>query len=99
MRYVFTVLITLLAVYAAGCPRDYPPKLSLICTLDGIGGGDCSDSTGVHIYKAPSEMTNYWATTQTDAENLVSWCYGVSQPVAKKFIAEFVSPYKTTRVQ
>lgn len=93
MKTLFIVLCTLLVVYATGCPRDYPPKISLICTLDGHGAGDCSDAQGVHIYKAPSEMTNYWATTQNDAENLVSWCYNIPRAQAKMELASFVRDY------
>jgi hypothetical protein len=65
-----------------GCPRkDAPPKLSIICILDGHGGADCADVDGKPIYKAPSELAGFWATTQEDQKNFASWCFKV--PVAK----------------
>ena len=59
----------------ASCRHSQPPEISIICILDGFGGGDCVNSIGEKIYRAPSEMTNFWATTQGDMANFSSWCY------------------------
>lgn len=71
-------------VTLAGCRTDRPPILSEICTLDGLGGGDCVKSDGSRIYKAPSEMLNYWATTQEDEANFAAWCYQVPPKTASE---------------
>lgn len=77
-----------LALFGPGCRKDSPPQLSVICELDGFGGGDCADPTGKYIYKKPSEMANYWATTQTDEANFASWCYGTAAPVVDSKLAQ-----------
>ena len=71
--YCLTLWATLLNLSA--CRNDKPPQLGLICTLDGFGGGDCVTSDGTKVYKSPSEMKNFWATTQVDEANFTSWCY------------------------
>lgn len=67
-------LLTLFGV--SSCRNDAPPRLSLVCTLDGAGGGDCADPGGNYVYKSPTDMKDYWATTQTDEANFTAWCYG-----------------------
>lgn len=68
--------LTLLAVLALiSCRSDKPPKISIICIGDGFGGADCALADGSTAYRAPSELKNYWMTTQTDEENFASWCY------------------------
>lgn len=75
------------ALFFISCRRDSPPQLSVICTLDGVGGGDCADPQGKYVYKSPSEMTDYWATTQTDEANFASWCWGGTPPAAAAKLA------------
>jgi len=58
-----------------GTRKDSPPVLSVICLGDGFGGADCSMADGSKRYLPPSELKNYWMTTNADAQNLVSWCY------------------------
>lgn len=70
-------LILLFGVSLSACRTDTPPKISIICTLDGSGGGDCVEADGTPVHKEPSEMLNYWATTQTDEANFAGWCYDV----------------------
>lgn len=76
--YFLGAWLGLCAVALDACRNDAPPRLSLVCTLDGVGGGDCADPDGKYVYKAPSEMLNYWATTQTDEANYTAWCYGTA---------------------
>jgi len=97
MKQVYTVLLTLLAVYASGCPNDRPPQLGVICTLDGHGGCDGSAPDGTQIYKAPSELLNWWAVSQTDAVNLTSWCYGIPKPKAERLIQEYWQQIQVSR--
>jgi len=48
----------------------------MICITDGYGGMDCSMADGSRLYLPPSKSGNMWATTQSDMQNLLSWCYG-----------------------
>jgi len=72
------VLLSLL-----GCRKDQPPKISIICLGDGFGGADCTLADGSHVSKLPSELKDFWMTTNTDMANFASWCYGGSPPAAK----------------
>ena len=58
--------------------------MSLICIGDGFGGADCSTAAGTHIYKSPSELKDYWMTTQTDEANFASWCYDAPPSLVKQ---------------
>ena len=69
------LMLCLVLVLIPSCREDKPPTLSMICTLDGYGGGDCSTSSHVHKYLSPSEMKDYFAISQDDAKNLMTWCY------------------------
>lgn len=62
-----------------GTRKDQPPVLSVICLGDGFGGADCSMPDGSKKYLSPSELKNYWMTTNADAQNLVQWCYNPPQ--------------------
>lgn len=86
----YTTLIThaLFLLCVSGCRTDKPPQLSVICTLDGFGGGDCVLADGTQVYKSPSEMKDFWATSQVDEANFASWCYKVPVPVANKVMAQ-----------
>lgn len=70
-------LLTGSALALTSCRKDTPPAISIICTLDGTGGGDCATADGTKVHKAPSELLNYWATTQTDEANFSGWCYKI----------------------
>ncbi len=59
----------------AGCRNDPPPTISIVCLGNGFGGADCSLPNGERKYLAPSELKNFWMTTQTDMKNFSSWCY------------------------
>lgn len=72
------VAVVLVLALVSGCRSDRPPAISTICILDGYGGGDCVNSDGTSVYKRPSEMLNYWSTTQADMQNFASWCYKTS---------------------
>ncbi len=85
---ILLALCIAVAVLCGGCRTDHPPKLSLICTLDGFGGGNCVQSDGTREYREPSKMVNFWATTQEDQANFSAWCYGVSPKAAKRVMAK-----------
>lgn len=87
-KTLFPVLALLLL---SGCRTDPPPKLSIVCILDGHGAGDCVDASGNRVYKLPSEMLNYWATTEVDQQNWASWCYGSSASQTAAAMAQIKS--------
>lgn len=70
------MLCLALAFSLSGCRTDQPPKLSIICIGDGFGGADCVENGGARTYKSPTDLKNYWMTTETDQANFSSWCYG-----------------------
>lgn len=74
MRYLGLLIITM-ALCSTSCRTDKPPQLSIVCVLDGFGGGDCALPDGTKIYKSPSDLKNFWATSQVDESNFASWCY------------------------
>lgn len=88
MRVILAFMVLTLSAMSLSCRSDKPPVISIICTLDGLGGGDCVQSDGTRVYKLPSEMKNMWATTQTDEANFAAWCYKVPTPVASNALAQ-----------
>jgi hypothetical protein len=63
----------------SSCRDSTPPVLSIICIGDGVGGADCVDSTGAQVHKDPSDLLNFWMTTEADEQNFTSWCYDESE--------------------
>ena len=82
------LLLVSLGLLLSSCRTDAPPKLSIICIGDGFGGADCTDSTGNKVYKSPTDLLNFWMTTQVDEANYTSWCYGTTASVVKPFMDE-----------
>lgn len=82
------ILCAFLALLSTGCRRDYPPPIEPICTMDGFGGGDCVHTDGKREYLAPSQMKNYWATSQESQAAFSAWCYGVKVKTAYKAMAQ-----------
>lgn len=77
MRAAFVIVSCLGALLLAGCPsKSNPPSLSVICIGDGHGGADCVTSAGQNVYKSPTDLLNFWMTTEVDQQNYASWCYG-----------------------
>lgn len=72
------LFLALALLSLSACRSSTPPALSLICIGDGVGGADCVDHAGNKIYKTPSELLNFWMTTETDEQNFAQWCYGAS---------------------
>jgi hypothetical protein len=72
-----------LSLSLVSCRTDKPPVLSIICIGDGFGGADCSLPDGTTKYLAPSELKNFWMTTEMDMQNFSSWCYKTTQEDAK----------------
>jgi hypothetical protein len=68
-------LLFLGLVFLSSCRTDPPPKLSIICIGDGLGGAECADSFGNSVYRLPSQLKNFWMTTEADEANFASWCY------------------------
>lgn len=75
-------LAALACLFLFSCRESSPPQLSIICLGDGFGGADCVDSSGNKVYKSPSQLLNYWMTTEADEQNFSSWCYGGDAPAA-----------------
>lgn len=68
------MLLVASALFLSSCRSDKPPAVE-VCILDGFGGGDCILKDGSKKYRAPSEMLNFWATSQEDMAQFSSWCY------------------------
>lgn len=79
-----TLCLALAFLSLNACRSSQPPALSLVCIGDGVGGADCVDHAGNKIYKTPSELLNFWMTTETDEQNFAQWCYGASSPAPIK---------------
>lgn len=88
-RYATIIAIIVLATITSGCPRkDPPPKISVICIGDGFGGADCVTSDGQNVYKSPSELKDFWMTTENDQANYSAWCYGTTPKVTAKVMRQ-----------
>ncbi len=72
-----------LAASLVGCRKSKPPVIE-ICIGDGFGGADCILRDDTKVYKAPSELKNYWLTSQEDMAAFSSWCYDADAIVVKK---------------
>lgn len=72
-----SIVLILFGLNTVSCRKDRPPTISIICTMDGHGGGDCVTQDGTRKYMLPSEMVGMWATTQDDQARFASWCYRV----------------------
>jgi hypothetical protein len=79
-------VLALLLLGLIGCRTDHPPKISIICLGDGFGGADCTLADGSHVSRLPSELKDFWMTTNTDMANFSSWCYGGPAPAAKAML-------------
>lgn len=77
-KLLFPVLLLVLS----SCRSSQPPALSIVCIGDGFGGADCVDSGGNKVYKPPSQLVNYWMTTEVDEQNFTTWCYGSNSSTA-----------------
>lgn len=75
------LLLCLSGLFLTSCRTDKPPAIE-ICTLDGFGGGDCVVPAVGKVYRAPSEMKNYWATSQLGMSAFSAWCYDTSTSTA-----------------
>ena len=82
-RLLCLVLGLLASIFLYGCRESVPPAI-LICQGDGSGGADCIDENGKRVYKAPSELLNYWITDQAGMARFSAWCYDTSIDVTKQ---------------
>lgn len=71
------LLLVGLGLLALESCRDSVPPAIEICIGNGVGGADCVESSGKKKYRLPSELTNYWMTSQPDMKNFSSWCYDI----------------------
>lgn len=78
-RLYGSLLLVVLATLLDGCRTSQPPKISIICLGDGFGGADCATATGLKVYKKPSELKDFWMTTEVDEANFSAWCYDTSK--------------------
>lgn len=70
-----------------GCRQSKPPSIE-VCITDGVGGADCIEKDGSKLYRAPSQMENYWATNQSDQAALISWCYEIQRDHVEMAMSE-----------
>jgi len=68
------LLFLAIAFSLSACRTDKPPAID-ICIGDGAGGADCVLKDGTQVWRSPSELKNYWITTQADMANYSAWCY------------------------
>lgn len=68
-----------LVIFLSSCRTDQPPPIEPICTLDGLGGGNCVHSDGTKVYLKPSEMKNFWTTSPDGIAKFSAWCYDVPE--------------------
>lgn len=80
-------LLAVLALLLASCRTSQPPTLE-VCILDGFGGGDCVETDGSQLYRAPSLMKNYWSTNEGDMANFSSWCYDADRSFIRRGMGE-----------
>lgn len=71
-----------LAIFLSSCRTDQPPKIE-VCIVAPGGSADCVLADGTQVTRLPSEMVNYWATSQVDMQNFSSWCYGIAPETAR----------------
>lgn len=67
-------LLVVLALLLSSCRSSVPPAIP-ICLGDGVGGADCVLEDGSRKYLPPSDLLNYWMTTQEGMKKFSSWCY------------------------
>lgn len=77
----------------SGCPSIHqdPPPVIEICIADGHGGADCIERDNTKLYRAPSQMKNYWCTNQEDEAAFAGWAYGASKEDAKSVMEQIQS--------
>lgn len=83
-----------LAFLLSGCRDSVPPKLSIICLGDGSGGADCTKADGTNEHLLPSQLLNFWMTTNADIANYSSWCNQTSVESVKPFMAQIEAKMK-----
>ncbi len=99
MKFIYLFLLFSLVFLTTGCPRkDPPPEISIICIGDGFGGANCVLAGGVRIYKAPSELKNFWMTTEVDEANYSSWCYKIPVRTTNAAMAQIENQIKSEKV-
>lgn len=88
-----SVLCLGLVLALSACRKDPPPKID-VCLHDGMGGGDCALKDGTRAYRVPSELTNYWMTSQEDMRAFTTWCYGAKSSAEKAHVDAELSRLK-----
>lgn len=63
--------------YFSSCRNSTPPSIE-VCLLSPAGGAACVERDGSHVFKVPSEITNYWCTNQADEAAFAAWAYDAS---------------------
>lgn len=81
MLFLGTALLLSSSIFLYACRHSSPPEFSVICLGDGFGGADCSLPDGTSKYLAPSELKNFWMTTNADMKNFSAWCYDTTPSV------------------
>lgn len=81
MRLLKNGTMFCLAIAIASCRGSKPPVIE-VCIGDGFGGADCVEADGSKKYRAPSELRDYWMTSEADEQNFASWCYDVNRSYA-----------------
>lgn len=77
-----SLLLVALALLPLSCRNSVPPKIE-ICIGDGVGGADCIEPDGTKMFRLPSQLQNYWMTSEADEANFSSWCYESTKNVAE----------------
>lgn len=82
LKHGKTSLLALGLLALSGCRNSVPPKIE-ICIGDGVGGADCIEANGAKLYRPPSQLLDYWMTSEPDEANYSSWCYDTTTAAAQ----------------
>lgn len=62
----------------SGCPEKSQPPVVEVCITSPSSGADCVEHDGSKLFRAPSQMANYWCTNQADEAAYAAWATGAS---------------------
>jgi hypothetical protein len=86
-------MLCLALALLTSCRKSTPPTIE-ICILDSNGGADCIERDGSKLYRPPSQLENYWATSQSDQAAFAAWCYAVNRAPVEQVMEQIALDVK-----
>lgn len=86
---LLNVLGILSSVVLSACRSSTSPPID-VCIGDGFGGADCVLASGDVAYRSPSELKNFWMTTQDHMRQYSAWCYDTNAANVDPAMAEIL---------